>query len=120
VTKRIIVVDNDEMVLIAVAELLRSQGYTVLTAHNGEQALELAAGQRLDLAVLDAVMPGIAGRELAQRLRSQDARGRLPVILLSDRGADEDPGTPEDQAPLRLPKPIHPEQLIAMVESVLL
>ncbi|MDP8254997.1 MAG: response regulator [Candidatus Alcyoniella australis] len=119
-TKKILLVDDDEMVLIAVADLLRSQGYTVQTAANGERALELAEVEQFDLCVLDTLMPGITGRELARSLRSIERYSKLPIIMLSARPSNDEGPEEDGKQPLVLAKPIRPERLIAMVESVLL
>lgn len=120
-TRKILLVDDDEMVLIAVADLLRSHGYQVKTASSGDTALDLADHEPFDLCILDAVMPGITGTDLADRLRSLDQHKKMPIIMLSqaDTAADMDPRF-ASEIKLTIIKPIRPERLVAMVESVLL
>ncbi len=92
-TKRVLCVDDDDAILKSRKLLLEAAGYSVLTAASGAEALEmLASGAEVDLVVLDYLMPGMKGDELAARLRKKlphlrliavSAVGQLPSGLLS-------------------------------------
>ena len=86
----VLAADDDEDILELVAFRLERSGYTVLRAHDGEQALELARRERPDLAVLDVMMPKLDGFELTKRLRAEDGTSRMPIILLTARAQDAD------------------------------
>lgn len=77
---RILLADDDRLILMTLAEGLAEAGFGVLTASNGEQALALCRTERPDLALLDIRMPGLDGIALAQRLR---AEVRIPFLMLT-------------------------------------
>lgn len=83
---RLLLVDDDRLVLAALARNLRDAGYAAETADCGEAALERAASTRFDLAVLDMRMPGLTGIETAQRLRAEHG---VPALFLSAYGERE-------------------------------
>jgi response regulator NasT len=79
--RRILLVEDDRLVLATVAQGLRDAQYEVLTAESGDEALELLAdGTRPDLAVLDMCMPGQDGLQLAQSLQALE---RIPFLMFS-------------------------------------
>src|SRR3954454_11294162 len=86
----ILAADDDEDILQLVAFRLGRSGYTVLQAHDGEDALALAAQHTPDLAVLDVGMPKMAGWEVARRLRAPEATKPFPIIILTARAQDAD------------------------------
>lgn len=79
----ILVVDDSVPVLHLLRSILRGEGFEVLTAESGEQALELAAGRDLDLVVLDAMMPGLSGFEACDELKRQPRHRDTPVLFLT-------------------------------------
>ena len=79
--KRILIVDDDRLVLAVIATGLRGAGYQVVSAESAEDAEAwLAGGERPDLAILDVSMPGLGGLHLARRLHELD---HIPFIMLS-------------------------------------
>jgi two-component system KDP operon response regulator KdpE len=84
---RILVVDDDPQILRAVRTSLQARGYNVLTAGNGETALDLLADLEVDVLVLDLGLPGIDGQEVIERLRGWN---EVPIIVLSVRDAQEE------------------------------
>lgn len=89
-TKTILVGDDDEMIVDLVRFRLERDGYRVITARDGEEALNSAREHRPDLCVLDVMMPKLSGVEVLQELRRDPELARLPVILLTARGQDVD------------------------------
>ena len=84
--KRILVVD-DEIYIVHILEFsLTMEGYSILTASNGEEALRVIDSERPDLVVLDIMMPKLDGYEVCRRLRQDEQFQELPVILLSAKG----------------------------------
>jgi CheY-like chemotaxis protein len=118
--KKILVVDDDDLVQIAVSELLRSRGYDVTTASSGAEALATMAGATFDLVLLDVIMPQMNGLEVCKRIRAMEGNADLPIIMLTAKSADEDRllGM-EAGANLYLPKPIAPTRLIQLVQETL-
>jgi len=79
----ILVCDDDPGIRTVIAEHLRRQGYTVIEANSGEQALALAAEQPVEAILLDLYMPGLSGWETLQHLRNNPATTHIPVVILS-------------------------------------
>jgi DNA-binding response OmpR family regulator len=116
----VLAADDDEDILELVAFRLERSGYTVLRAHDGEQALALALEARPDLAVLDAMMPKLDGFELTRRLRADAATRRMPIILLTARVQDSDVQRGfEAGADDYIRKPFSPQELRARVQAIL-
>ncbi len=83
----ILVVDDEREIVRALRRALSAQGYTVLSASSGEEALEVFAKHRPDLLLLDLLLPGISGLEVCRRVRSAS---NMPIIVLSVKGAERD------------------------------
>jgi DNA-binding response OmpR family regulator/anti-sigma regulatory factor (Ser/Thr protein kinase) len=79
----ILVCDDDEGIRTIVNHHLTRQGYTVIEASSGDQALILAAENRVEAILLDLYMPGLSGWETLQRLRNTPATAHIPVVILS-------------------------------------
>ncbi len=86
--KRILVVDDEPSIVDAVATVLRYEGYDVLTASAGYQALALAQNEPLDLVVLDVMLPDLDGLEVTRRLRADGVK--VPVLFLTAKGEVDD------------------------------
>jgi DNA-binding response OmpR family regulator len=86
----ILVADDDPDILSLVTLRLERSGYDVVSAGDGEQALETARTQTPDLALLDVMMPKLDGYEVTARLRQEEATRHLPVILLTARVQESD------------------------------
>jgi len=84
---RILLVDDEEAIQTLLAYPLRKEGYDVVAARDGRQALDLFAAQRFDLVVLDVMMPRLDGIEVCRRLRS---RSQVPIIMLTARDDEVD------------------------------
>ena len=87
---KILVVDDEPALLRLMEFVLEKQGFTMLTATNGEEALEQAREQRPDLIVLDIMMPKLDGYQVAEALRADPELGRTPIIMLSAKAQEED------------------------------
>ena len=115
----VLVVEDDDTNRALAARMLRHYGYRVLTAPDGQDALEIAAGEtRIDLLLTDVVMPGIGGRALAEEMTRQ--RAGLPVVFASGYTTDDAlrHGVEGDEIRF-LPKPYSATQLAAIVRQTL-
>src|SRR3972149_8738447 len=83
--RRILVVDDEIHIVHVVAIKLRNNGYEVITADNGAQALEIAREEMPDVIVTDYQMPVMSGLELVKELRGDEKTRDIPVILLTAR-----------------------------------
>ncbi len=117
---KILVVDDDPNALRLVSYALQAEGYVVAVASSGAEALSRLGSERPDLIILDVMMPDMSGLELCQRVRSNPATVRLPILILSARGlvADRISGL-KSGADDYLPKPADTGELIARVEALL-
>jgi DNA-binding response OmpR family regulator len=86
----VLVADDDPDILALVRFRLERDGYEVLSAPDGETALDLALARTPDLAVLDVMMPRLDGYELTQRLREHGPTTGIPIILLTARVQEPD------------------------------
>src|SRR5438874_8106754 len=84
---RILLVDDEQAIQTLLAYPLRRDGYEVVSAHDGRQALDRFAEQRFDLVVLDVMLPHLDGIEVCRRLRS---RSQVPIIMLTARDDEID------------------------------
>ena len=86
----ILIVDDDTDLCALLERLLRDEGYLTLTAANGEEALASIAQRAPDLILLDILMPGMDGNEVARRLKANPATANIPIIIVTaqlDRNA---------------------------------
>jgi two-component system response regulator MprA len=114
---RILVVDDDPEIRSFLKRGLAYEGYTVDLAEDGQQALEKALQTAPDLVILDVMMPGLNGLEVAKRLR---AGGEVPILLLTARGATADKVAGLDSgADDYLVKPFALDELLARVRAQL-
>jgi CheY-like chemotaxis protein/DNA-binding CsgD family transcriptional regulator len=79
----VLVVDDVPDNLAVLHDALDESGYTVLVATSGEQALQRAAQARPDIVLLDAMMPGIDGFEVARRLKANSATAHIPIVFMT-------------------------------------
>jgi two-component system phosphate regulon response regulator PhoB len=116
--KTILVADDESHILSVVSLKLRNAGFRVLTARDGQEALDVALQERPDLLITDYHMPLLSGLELCQRLRQQDAS--VPTIMLTARGYSLEPADTSQNGILRmLSKPFSPRHLLATVHELL-
>ena len=89
--KRVLVVDDDEKDIVDLMRFnLERNGYDVLTAGDGIVALELAQKEIPDLIVLDLMLPGIDGSEVARRLKADPSTAGVPIIMLTAKSEETD------------------------------
>jgi DNA-binding response OmpR family regulator len=86
----VLVADDDEDILQLVALRLGRSGYDVVSATDGESALELAMVRLPDLVVIDVAMPRMDGLEITRMLRARDETASIPILLLTARTRDVD------------------------------
>lgn len=86
----ILVVDDSATDTMVIAAPLRGEGYEVITAKDGDEALARLASDAPDLVLLDVVMPGKNGFQLCRQIRSDSRYSRLPVILLTSKNGEAD------------------------------
>jgi DNA-binding NarL/FixJ family response regulator len=118
--KRLLVVDDDPGLLLAVSETLRAEGYDVMTARRGAEAMVRVAESLPDLIVSDIRMPGMDGYQLVRNLRSNPRTRLVPIIFLTakDETADRIQGF-RAGVDAYITKPFEPDELVAVVAGIL-
>lgn len=115
---RILVVEDEVRLAATLADLLRRNGYTADTCHNGVDGMDSAVSGIYDLMILDVMLPGMDGFSLLHSLR--DGGSVMPVLLLTARSDVSDRVRGLDcGADYYLTKPFEPEELLACVRSLL-
>jgi two-component system response regulator CpxR len=114
---QLLLIDDDRDLCAMLEELLAGEGFGVASAHSGPAALAHLEQHRVDLAVLDVMLPGVSGFDVLRTLRRRSA---LPVLMLTARGdaVDRIVGL-EVGADDYLAKPFHPRELIARIRAIL-
>jgi two-component system OmpR family response regulator len=114
----ILVVDDDREIRDLLARFLARHGLRVTTARDGAEMMTLLEERRIDLVVLDLMLPGEDGLSLTRRLR--EARSTLPIVMLTAMGEDTDRIVGlEMGADDYVPKPFNPRELLARIKAVL-
>jgi two-component system, OmpR family, alkaline phosphatase synthesis response regulator PhoP len=114
--KRVLIVDDDVKIVELVKLYLVRDGYHVITAYNGDDALKLARESHPDLLVLDIMLPGMNGLEICRILRTESP---VPIILLTAKTTEQDRIIGLDQgADDYVTKPFSPRELAARVRAV--
>jgi DNA-binding response OmpR family regulator len=116
---RVLVIDDDELMLISLEELLASEGLDVATAASGADALEKAGDERFDIVVLDLVMPGMSGFEVCRALRGMEGYRNVPIVMLTAKSGESDRKMGLEAGSDRfLPKPTDPSALVAILKEL--
>ena len=117
--RRILVVDDTPQNIKLLDVLLGAQGYEVVAAASGEDALGLVTSKQPDLILLDIVMPGMDGYEVCRRLRADPTTRMLPVVMITASGAQEKVKALDVGADDFITKPFDKAELLARVGSLL-
>ena len=116
---RIVAVDDSPTSLRFVAETLRGAGYEVMTAKDGEEAIEMITQDPPSAVVLDVLLPKKNGFQVCRELKTNPATQHTRIILLSSKSQEADRFWGQRQgADAYVTKPIHPAELTAIVNAV--
>ena len=86
--KKILIVDDEPSIIVPVQFLMEQNGYDVMVAFSGEEAMEIIAEKKVDLILLDIMLPVIDGFEVCQRVRENPQWNKIKIILLTALGSD--------------------------------
>lgn len=120
VTRRILIAEDDEDIARLITHYVRRQGWQAHVVPTGDGALAYARANRVDVLILDLMLPGLTGMEVCRALRAHEATARLPIIMVTakaeetDRVAGLDTGADD-----YLTKPFSPNELVARIRAVL-
>lgn len=114
--ERILVVDDHVGMTQMIGTLLRGEGYEVMAAHNGHEAMDLAVGQEPDVILCDVMMPGIDGFEVCRRLRAHPRTRYACIILVTAKASSSDKVTGlRAGADDFITKPFDPDELLERI-----
>lgn len=117
---RLLLVDDDPNLILLVRDYLEYQGYQVMTAENGQEALQILANYTPNMIICDIMMPEMDGYVLVQEIRKDSRLNLIPVMFLSAKGQSQDRVKGLNMgADLYMVKPFEPEELVAQVQSSL-
>jgi DNA-binding response OmpR family regulator len=117
---RILVVDDEPHIRRVLDAMLGKEGFDVVLASEGSEGLRAMASGKIDLVILDLVMPGATGLEVLAKIRTDPQNADTPVIILTAKGQDADreaafAGGADDF----LTKPFSPKKLVARIREIL-
>ncbi|SMB23536.1 Protein PilH [Sterolibacterium denitrificans] len=117
--RKIMVVDDSPTERLVLADLLTRNGYVVVTAESGEQAIALARQELPDLILMDVVMPGVNGFQATRTISREEATRHIPIIMCTskDQATDKIWGMRQG-AQDYLVKPADPAELLAKLASI--
>ena len=114
---QILVVDDEKKVRKVISRYLEEEGFMVETASRGDRALEMALEKEPDLVILDLMLPGLAGEEVAREIRKYS---NLPILMLTARSSEREKLEGfERGADDYVVKPFSPRELVARVKAIL-
>ena len=118
--KRILVVEDNMLVQEVYASALQQLDCEVVTADDGQEALELAAEETPDLIIMDVMLPGVSGLDLVRQMKADPALKDVPIIVVTTMAtAGDESKVLESGTDAYLPKPIQVDQFIEAVRSTL-
>ncbi|WP_110693500.1 phosphate regulon transcriptional regulator PhoB [Salinicola halophyticus] len=119
-SKTVLIVDDEASIREMIAIALEMADYRVLEADNAQTGHAMALDQKPDLILLDWMMPGTSGIELARRLKREEATAEMPIILLTAKGEEDNKVQGlEAGADDYITKPFSPRELVARLKAVL-
>ncbi|PIQ85790.1 MAG: DNA-binding response regulator [Candidatus Omnitrophica bacterium CG11_big_fil_rev_8_21_14_0_20_45_26] len=118
--EKVLIVEDEKNIVELVKFNLEEAGFTPLVATKGDEGLEMARQKKIDMILLDLMLPGIGGLEICKILRSDPKTRHIPIIMLTARGAESDRVIGlELGADDYIAKPFSPRELIARMKAVL-
>ena len=122
---RILMVDDDKVLVAATKVVLESKGYQVSTAYDGDEGLTKAKAEKPDLIILDIIMPTQDGFTVCEQIKSNPEMEKIPILIMTSFAKDKGKTNIPANAGLSLEaegyvdKPVNPEQLLGLVEKML-
>jgi DNA-binding response OmpR family regulator len=119
-TKKVLIADDEPNIVISLEFLLRREGFEVLVAVDGDEALAKARAEKPDLVLLDVMMPKMNGFDVCQALRADPELAAMRVLMLTAKGRDTEVGKGLGLgADAYMTKPFSTKELVARVRALL-
>jgi DNA-binding response OmpR family regulator len=120
-SKRILLVEDEEMLSNMYQVKFQNDGFTMIKANNGEEGLQLADKEKPDFILLDVIMPKMDGFTVLKKLKENPNTKNIPVLLLTNLGQDEDvkKGNELGAVGYLVKANITPSEVVAKVKSLL-
>jgi DNA-binding NarL/FixJ family response regulator len=119
-SSKIMVIDDEERLLLAIKRYLVTQGFQVIVCESGKTALDRLNNENIDLIVIDILMSNLNGYDLVKKLRTLPTTGHIPFIFLTAKGMTEDRIRGYKMGcKAYLAKPFDPEELVAIIDNIL-
>ncbi|TAH45513.1 MAG: response regulator [Betaproteobacteria bacterium] len=116
---KILVVDDSPTERLALTEVLSKNGYRVVTADSGEEAIAKSQLEKPDLILMDVVMPGMNGYQATRTISRNDATRRIPIIMCTSKGLETDKIWGMRQGAYDyLVKPVNHTELLARIKAM--
>jgi len=120
VKEKILIVDDEKDIVRMLDYNLKKEGYRVISAYDGEDAIDLAHREHPDLILLDLMLPGMGGLEVCKSLKKEEKTSAIPIIMLTAKTQETDKIVGlELGADDYMTKPFSPKELIARIKAVL-
>ena len=118
--KCILVVDDDDGVIKTIRPILMTNGYSVLTAQTGEDGLQIARVQQPDMIILDVILPGIKGRDVCKKLKTDPKTKNIPVVFLTAKESQDDIEAEKEAGGIsHLTKPVNAKELLSIISDLI-
>ncbi|NQT30602.1 MAG: response regulator transcription factor [Candidatus Saganbacteria bacterium] len=119
-TKKILVVDDEPGIRDLLTTLLHAEGYTAITAAEGQQGLAMARNEHPDLIILDVMLPHLNGYQIARMLKFDANYTHIPIIMFTSKMEDNDQATGKEMgADAYFAKPFDTDALLAKIKEIL-
>ncbi|MCC7442109.1 MAG: response regulator transcription factor [Bdellovibrionales bacterium] len=118
--ERVLVIEDEEDIAELLKVNLEGQGYSVKVASTGEAGIKAVQAEKPGLVLLDLMLPGMDGLEICRKLRAEESKGRIPIVMITAKGSEEDVVRGlEAGADDYVTKPFSPKVVLARVQAVL-
>ena len=118
--QKILVTEDSQTILDMVKDLLEGEGYSVITAMDGQEAFNKAKSEKPDLIILDLMLPKLDGYKVCRMLKFDDNYKHIPIVIFTARASEADRKMGGDvAADAYITKPFQPEELLSKVRDLI-
>ncbi len=118
--RKILLVDDEPGILTVVSNRLRSNGYDVITAKDGQEGLDIAKKEKPDLIILDLLLPKMDGYKVCALLKKDTRYAKIPIVMFTAKAQKEDADLGEEAgADAYIVKPFDAQALLAKIQELI-